>query len=310
MMDHLRLVLWLKWKLMFRGFQRNTAALVGAILALCIFAPMSVGLAVVTGIGYTGLPSPTDAYLLRGVLFGIYVFWILAPILGFALNESYDVTKLFPFPIAPRHIFIGAILGSLIDFPVLLLLPLLVAALLGFAHSLPTLLLSLVALTLFLFHTLAVSQAILLLSAAALRSRRWRDVMVVLGPLFALSWYLLTQLLPRYAIGTNWQTLLNLPCWNFMNYLPPGYAALAMGAAERGAWLPALGLLALLAAVTAGAVYLAGHLVQLVSTGEATNGPIRVRRRARGRDAATAGSHRSLFDRRLPPWSPPSLRKR
>ena len=73
--------------------------------------------------------------LLRAVLLGIYLFWLLSPLLGYALSDSYDITKLFLYPITSRQIFVGAILGSILDFPVLLLLPTLLAALISFAHS-------------------------------------------------------------------------------------------------------------------------------------------------------------------------------
>src|SRR3712207_8128020 len=55
---------------------------------------------------------PYNEHALRGVLLAIYLFWILAPLLGYALSDTYDVTRLFVYPLTTRQIFVGAILGS------------------------------------------------------------------------------------------------------------------------------------------------------------------------------------------------------
>jgi len=301
-MPYLSLLFGLKWKLTFRGFQRNKLALVGTVLALLFVAPMAIGMAIGTGVLYHVLAFPTNAALLRLVLLGIYGFWLLAPILGFALNESYDITKLLLYPIAPRQIFLGSLFSSLIDFPVLLTLPLFLAVLLGFVNSAPGAILMLIALVLFLFHTLALSQAIILASVGALRSRRWRDIIMVLGPLIGLTFYLLTQLAPRYLVnGVNWQRILENPCWNWVNYTPPGFAARAVGAAYAGAWWPAVGFLLLLTLVTVGTIYLAGYLVQLVSVGEGVSNPVRMHPASPTARQAAPATSGSAVDRWLPP---------
>lgn len=305
-MPYLSLLFWLKWKLMLRGYQRSKVALIGTIIVIVVFAPMSIGAAVGTAFGYHLLAPPYNVYLLRAVLLGIYGIWLMAPILGFALNESYDITRLFSYPISSLQIYIGSILSSFIDFPVLLALPLFVAALIGFSGSVPAAVCTFIALALFLFHTLALSQAIVLVSAGALRSRRWRDIMAVIGPLLALAWYLLFQVAPRYMVRADWHTLLDNPIWAWVNYCPAGFTAQAVGAAYQGAWWPAVGFLLLLAAVTGITVYLAGYLVQLVSVGEGISDPVRKHRSRLPASTtvstpASGGNAGSQFDRWLPP---------
>src|SRR5690349_11596600 len=114
-MRYLRLLFWLKWKLLWRGYRRSTSAAVGAILAILVLLPFALLIAVACGFGFIRLPPPDDEQLLRGVLLVIYLFWVMSPLLGYALSDSYDITKLLSYPITARQLFTGAILGSLID---------------------------------------------------------------------------------------------------------------------------------------------------------------------------------------------------
>jgi ABC-2 type transport system permease protein len=295
---------WLKWTLTWRAHHRSATTLIGAIVLILIVAPLAVGLAVGTGFGYCLLPGEYAFLLLRIVLFVLYFFWLFMPLFGFALNESYDITKLFLYPISTRQIFLGMMAGSFIDLPALLTLPFFAAMLVGFARSVALGLTQVLILALFFLHTLALSQTLVLVSAAALRSRRWRDIMMILGPVLAVGWYLLTQTLPRYAHNMDWQAIIHHPAWASLNFLPPGYAAQAISAAHDGAWLPCLGWSLLLAAFTVGTVYLAGHLVTLLTIGETIHLSARSADRPSPtppRRARATQNGVSLFERTLPP---------
>src|SRR5438067_12406480 len=193
--DYLKLLFWLKWKLMWRGYCRSMSAVFGVILALIVFLPFSIGIGFSCGFGFAALEPQWRPHLLTAVLIGIYLFWVIVPILGYALNESYDITKLFLYPLSTRQIFTGAILGSLIDFPILFVLPTLAAVLIGFTKSGAAFLFVAAAVALFLFHTLSLSQGLILASAGILRSRRFRDLMMVLIPLFWIGYYVISQTL-------------------------------------------------------------------------------------------------------------------
>src|SRR5262245_6948398 len=104
---------------MWRSYSRNMSAAFGAILAILLFLPISVGIGFVCGVAFVAIEPPWRWHLLTAVLLGIYLFWVFVPMLGYALNESYDVTKLFLYPLSTRQIFTGAILGSVLDFPIL-----------------------------------------------------------------------------------------------------------------------------------------------------------------------------------------------
>ena len=47
-MSYLRLLFWLKWKLLWRGYARERSARVGAILTLVFFLPLSLAMVVLT----------------------------------------------------------------------------------------------------------------------------------------------------------------------------------------------------------------------------------------------------------------------
>src|SRR5438309_11000238 len=122
-MEYLRLLFWLKWKLMFRGYRRDVSAIFGVVLAILIFFPMALAFAGGCLVGFLKLEPPWNEHLLRGALLGIYLFWVLTPLLGFALSDSYDITSLFPYPLSLRQIFTAAIFAPSVAFPFLFSLP-------------------------------------------------------------------------------------------------------------------------------------------------------------------------------------------
>jgi ABC-2 type transport system permease protein len=271
-MEYLRLLFWLKWKLMFRGYRRDLSAVFGVVMALLIFFPLAIVLAGGCLLGFLKLEPPRNEHLLRAALLGIYLFWVLTPLLGFALSDSYDITRLFLYPLSLQQIFTAAILGSLIDFPVLFLLPVLVAVLIGFTHSALSFVFVGLGVALFLFHTLSMSQAILMASAGVLRSRRFRDIAIVLIPLFWMGYYIFSQMLSRQAIEVDWTRFLQSRTWEILSLLPSGFAARAIAAAGRGEWGLSLGFVLGLAAFTIGTVYAAGWILQKLYAGEVEGG--------------------------------------
>lgn len=266
-MEFIRLLFWLKWKLMWRRYQRNTTVLVGTIIAIVFIMPFAFGIAISSVFGYLMLTPPWNSHLLRLILLAIYLFWVLGPLLNYALNESYDITRLFLYPLSSRQIFLGAIFGSFLDFPVLLALPTLLAILVGFIHNLPGIPIIVLAVAFFLFQTIATYQALLLLAAGFLRSRRYRDVVIVLGPVLAILVYVSFQVLPRQLIQMDYHRIVASRAWDIINYLPPGLAARAIYAASTGAYLLACGFLLLLAVVSTGTVYISAVLLDKICTG-------------------------------------------
>lgn len=309
-LQYLRLLFWLKWKLQWRAYTRNRMSALGAVLVVIFFGPAAIGVAAGCAFGFLELAPPLNGYLLSVVLLAIYLLWLLAPVFGYALSESYDVTRLFHYPVSPRLLFVSAIFGSLLDFPVLLVLPTLAAVVIGFAHGPISLLLTLVALLLFTFHTIAFSQVVVLAGAGMLRSRRFRDIAIVIVPLLFMGFYLATQLLSSrmrtsHLQGFDWQQIVNHPAWRYLDFAPPGFAARII--ADTGQGTLATTPLYILGLVIAclGTVYLAGWLINLAATGHVVGSshhkPAVAAKRREATPAVARQSARSMFSDALPP---------
>lgn len=304
---YLRLLFWLKLKLVWRAYTRHLSAAIGAVLAIVFLAPVAAGAAIGCWFGFHLLAPRVAEHLLRGVLLAAYLAWLVFPLIGFALTEDYDIAKLLVYPLSARMIYAGAILGSVIDVGVLLLVPTMLVVLLSFGTGGAAFMVVAAAVGLFVFHTVGLSQAINLATAGVLRSRRGRDILAVAIPLLVSVFYLASQLLPRHlTAGARWSRLLESRTWDLVSYLPPGLAARAIGSAQRGEFLPALAFTLALAALSALTLCLAGWLVQLVYTGEAGSPAARSRPR-RGRAAPRpepAGPKGQPVTRRLEPAVP------
>ena len=298
-MQNLRLMFWLKWKLTLRGFQRNTAQGVGAALMLLIFLPAAIAIGVLCYLGFISPMSlANQTHLLFIAFLGIYVLWLAAPLFGYAFNDTYDITRLFHYPVPMRRIFLAVVCGSLLDLPTLFLLPTLLAAFLGFTTSPGGAILNLLALTLFLLHTFTLSQAIILIGSSILRSRRFRDGMMLALSLLAML-YFISPLLLAGRGGIEWRGLLETRAWQIINYFPQGLTARALDAARRGNLEDALSYNLLLALITAGTLALAAAVLQRVYTEGGNTAPPEKARR--GGKAANAGIEGFSIFRGLPP---------
>ena len=296
---YLRLLFWLKAKLVWRTYTRHTSALVGLLAIGLFLAPVSLLAGFGCYAGFTRLPPPYAAHLLRAVLLAAYVLWLASPIVGYAVMEDYDISKLLPYPLTPRQILTGVVLGSALDAGVLLLLPALLAVIAGFgAHLLPAVL-TVLALAAFLCHTIALSHGLGLAAAGILRSRRGRDLLIVLMPLLWIAFYIGSQVLSRRAAHYDWRAFLGGHFWQTMGYLPPGLTARAIGAARSGHYPAACGLVLGLGALALVSLWLAGWLVHLVYTGDRTESAPRRREGAGPRPRAAP--RRPGLSRWLPP---------
>lgn len=285
----LYLLFWLKCRLVWRAYRRNLSTLAGAIVAALLLLPCSLAVAGGALAGFLLLNPESAAHLLRGILLVAYAIWLLVPIFGYALTEDYDISKLFLYPLSPRLLLAGAIVGSLVDFGVLFLLPTLAAVVIGFTKSVAAFPVVVLAAGLFLFHTVAFSQAVNLAGAGFMRSRRTRDIMVVLIPLLWAAIYAAWHVLPRRLASLEWSHFFDSRAWDLINYLPPGLAARSIAGIARGDLAAGLGFLLALGAVAAATLYLAAWVLELVYSGEVTSAPARPRA-ARARAAAPAGA--------------------
>jgi hypothetical protein len=234
-LDRLRPLVFLKLRLALRQ-ARGPWGIVGLILMLLFFVlPFGLGLAAFVGVGLETLEPARAGDLRCLVLTGVWVFWIVFPLVGFSLNQSYDLTRLFVYPLHRRTIFLANLLACFLDPTLLLVLPAFVVLVALSCPSVTWAPVAALALILFLAQTLALSQAVLWGLLNILRSRRTRDWALLMAPLLGLAVYLGPQLFIRGAMGTN--VFATLVSWQPSRYLwptPPGLAAGALEAAQAG----------------------------------------------------------------------------
>ncbi len=269
----LALLLQLRWTLLLRNYSRSRKNLFGLAFTALFFGPISVFLAVL--VYEFGHDSAQVALLVsRAALAIIYGLWIAAPLLGFPLNESNDPSRLFVYPVTLRTILIAGVLGSVIEPATLLAVPVCVAVAQLFCHSLLSVVIAFLAVGLFMLHTLAVAQLLLLSLIGLLRSRQFRDVTIVLLPLCAVGAYIGQQALTRGLVGGGAVgTISHLEIWRVADWLPPGWAVHACIDAAGGRLASALALLLALAAAVIIPFPLASAALSRLYSGERGSAP-------------------------------------
>jgi hypothetical protein len=250
--SHFKLLLWLKFRLIYMSYRRDKAKIFGTVLMAVVFVPMSLSFAwfVYT---YGSAHGYLSYFIERDVLAAAFFFWLVTPLVGFSLNDSYDPTRLFVYPVKYQTIFAANVVGGLLEGSSLIILPVLIALVAATAKTIPGIVAEIILLILFMLLTIGLSQAVTLTLIGFLRSRRFRDMMIVFFPLLALLRFAIT---PRNMVSVNLEGMITGRSWIIANYLPPGWTASAMFSAATGDWRrTAFYLLSLLvgAVVTAGA---------------------------------------------------------
>jgi ABC-2 type transport system permease protein len=229
------------------GWQQITGLIVGVLFALPLTAGGFVSLAALRA-------APADvaeAVAVVGFVF-LALAWALLPLLTFAADSAVDPAKLVLLPLRARQLAIGLFIASCVGLPPLATLAALSGAVVGFGPAGPGLVL--VVLAVALEFTLCVLAARALTTALSrwLRSRRVRDLTIVVVSLGALGLNLGIQVLvrsthPARLADLDWLRSLG----RALGWLPPGLAARAMATAGRGGSLLVAGLELAGAAATA-----------------------------------------------------------
>ncbi len=236
---------WLRAKLLLRGYTRDWRRIVGGVLLLLIAVPLLGGIALGTFAGYVALPQQEAIELLMLVLVGLYLFWSLLPLIEFSVNEGLDVTKLTLYPLTRLERMISLLLATLLDIPTLGIASLFGAILLGWSRVPITLLIIIPALLIAYVHIIGLSQLVLATFMGLLRSRRYRDLSIILFALFGSACSIGQQLIVRNFNKFDTSDLAILHLAQYLRFTPPGMAGWAIVQASQGSWIPAIGWLAL-----------------------------------------------------------------
>jgi len=296
-LDQLKALIWLKWKLTTASYRRSRARLIWlVVMVFCFLGPAALFVSLALLAAFLTRPQPIAVELLYISLAGVWLVWLLAPVLGFSVTETYDISKQLIFPIPRLRMFLGALLGAFLDVPTLFLLPIFAVVVLGFAWTPAAPLLTVVVLAIFLVHTLALGLTVLVLLLGMLRSRRFQDIATVLAPMIGIGIYLAIQAL----VGRGYfaaPKLSQLEPSRYLIYTPGGLAARAIQEAAAEHYAAFMAFTGLLLAVTAASLWLGGHVMQRVYQGEIVDS-YRVRSRP---PEAHRGAHRRWLPRLLSP---------
>jgi ABC-2 type transport system permease protein len=209
------------------------------VIISLIVLPLVLGATVATAAGYLRLPDHWPAELLGAVLTVIWFVWLTFPVIFSSINEGLDITHLLVYPLPRRELVVSVLLGTLFDYPTYLMLPLLVAVLIGWGGSLalPVVLLSLL---LTYAHAVLIGQLVITAVGGILQSRRFRDLAIVVGSLLGVSCYFIqvgfTRLAETVSSMVTAEQLSAFSPLATLQWLPTGAAARAIERANTGLW--------------------------------------------------------------------------
>lgn len=173
-----RLLLALRWKVGARSCARSPSALLSTLLIVLVAGSASVAAAQACRAQWETLPPAAGQRLLGLALLALQGAWLLLLILPgggvTALGQNIPISVLRPFGVRPLSLLGAAMVGALLDVPLLLALPLFAAILGRFGAN------AIVPLALLCVQTVALGQVIE--QAGILLSRRRR---ATLWPLIA-----------------------------------------------------------------------------------------------------------------------------
>lgn len=265
-----RALIGLRLRLLQRQFEREPGRMVGFIVFLVIFGPLVLLLATVSGFVYVAAPAPWPVQTVGIVLTGLWLAWIALPLFAFRTNEGLDLSRLLVYPLSPRDLVASALLGTLFDGPSYVTLPFFLAILAGWFDQPWLLPIALAAILLAYALMMVTGQLVLTASMGLLRSRRFRDLSIVVFSLLGSSCYLINRFVESWAKATDAAALRTLEPLLALRWLPPGACAQALAVAGQGDWLGAGLWLGYAAAWLAALTWAWWKLLLRMTTGAAT----------------------------------------
>lgn len=260
-MDRINHILWLKCRLTMRGHQASASTTVGTVILLVITFCSLIPAALLLAAFLTAFEPWRAGELVHVTLAMAYVVWIGFPVMGFKINEFFDVTRLLPFPVPTWELFTAGMLSSFLDISSFILYPFLAAVLFGNTESLATLPFAALVMLAFTMHTFAMGQLVLFLLVHLLNLRRVSELLLVVFPLvlFLSVCGLEVGYLLQWPGGDG---LAEVPPSTVIGFLPPGVAANALAALRAGDLAAALYHGVTMLALTALTMIVAGRLTE------------------------------------------------
>jgi ABC-2 type transport system permease protein len=223
----------LKWRLVLNGLFRTRLGFLGVVGAVFGF-----GFAGVLALGIAATArAPSSATEFRAAGLGTYLAlfgaWVFGPLLV-GVDETVDPNRLALVPLTGRDLRHGLVAASLIGFGPSAAAIVLAGVVVGFASADGDGVLVVVATVVGFAFALTCSRALATGLARVQRSRRGRDISVVVAALTGAALWLGTQLAPNLSSSTQEKL------FDALQYTPPGIVGQAIVDAGSGRTVAAL----------------------------------------------------------------------
>jgi ABC-2 type transport system permease protein len=230
----------LKLALLRNGLRRsNWAQQVGLALGALAGLPLAFGGFLLLALVPRAEPA-AGLILVEVVFLLVFCGWGLFPLLSFAGDASLDPSRLALLPLRPGQLVAGLSLAACVGVAPLCTLVALGGAVVGFATPGPGVVLVVAAVLVQFALCIVGSRALLTALSHQLRSRRARDLVIVLVSVTALGVNLALQVGARLAERLERSDLEALrPLARALGWLPPGLAARAVVHGGQGRLLAA-----------------------------------------------------------------------
>lgn len=215
---------------------RAAFLLVGLVLGLLLTGFLAIGYQVLRD----DPPVATAAGILLAVVLAIG--WTTLPIAAFGVDETLDVSRLALLPIRRGPLLAGLLLAAALGVPALLTFLLLAAGAAAVTTTWAALPVAVVAVPLLTAMCLLLGRVVTSALSRLLRSRRGRDLAVLVG----LGIVLAAQAPRLLAENVDEAGLLRIG--DLLRWTPPGAGLSAVASASAGSWGPCLWELLYLAA--------------------------------------------------------------
>ena len=217
-----RLLVQLKLRLLTNALRSSTGAKVSFITSMVFAVLVAIGTFVILA----SLRGQSAAVDQTAAVFAVFAFaWLIVPLLAFGLDGTLDPATLALYPMRTRPLAVGLLAASATGaWPLANLLGLL-GVTTGLASGAFGILVAVVAVLLQVLFCITLARFVITAMAGLLRSRRGRDLAVLLViPIFAL-YEAFAQVVPRAAAEgkITAETFAGIDKW--LRWLPPGLAA-------------------------------------------------------------------------------------
>jgi ABC-2 type transport system permease protein len=217
----------LKWRLLLNGLFRTRLGWLAAVGAV-----FGLGLSVVVALGAESAASEASSALaFRAAGLGTYLVvfsaWVFGPLLV-GVDETVDPTRLALVPLTRRELLGGLVTASVIGFGPVAAAIVFAGVVVGFVQAGGNALFVVAAVVVGFAMALTASRALATLLTRVQRSRRGRDISVIVAAFVGAGLWLGTQLAPHLSSSAERQL------FDVLRWTPPGIVGQAIVDAGNG----------------------------------------------------------------------------